>query len=454
MRISVIGTGYVGLVSGACLADRGHDVVCVDVDEDKVTRINAGESPIHEAGLDDLLRAHVGRRLRATTDLGTAIAGTDLTLICVGTPSREGDIDLTQVTRSARDIGRELARKTSYHVVAVKSTVVPGTTDEVVLAALEETSGRRAGKDFGVGMNPEFLTEGQALADFMNPDRIVLGGMDARTHDTLARVYESFEHVPVLRVNNRTAEMIKYASNAMLATQISFANEIAGLCSAVGGVDVVDVMEGVHRSHYLSPVVDDGEGAAGPAARRVRAPLAAFLEAGCGFGGSCLPKDVSALAAQGRKLGAPTPVLEAVLETNARQPTRMIELLERHFPDLTGVSVSVLGLAFKPDTDDMRESPALPIVRGLLARGATVRGYDPVARETAREAFAGVDIELVDSLDEAVRGAEALLLVTRWDEFHRLPELLRALDPEPVVVDGRRVLEPVRFGRYEGIGRG
>jgi UDPglucose 6-dehydrogenase/GDP-mannose 6-dehydrogenase len=454
MRISVIGTGYVGLVSGACLAGRGHEVICVDVDDDKVARINAGESPIHEAGLDDLLRAHVGELLRATTDLAGAIADTDLTLICVGTPSREGDIDLTQVTRSARDIGRELARKTSYHVVAVKSTVVPGTTDEVVRAALEETSGRRAGEDFGVGMNPEFLTEGQALADFMNPDRIVLGGMDVRTHDTLARVYESFEHVPVLRVNNRTAEMIKYASNAMLATQISFANEIAGLCSAVGGVDVVDVMDGVHRSHYLSPALDDGEGPERRGSRRVRAPLAAFLEAGCGFGGSCLPKDVTALVAQGHKLGVPTPVLEAVLETNARQPARMIELLERHVPDLTGVPVSVLGLAFKPDTDDMRESPALPIVRELLARGALVRGYDPVARETARDAFAGLDIELVDSLDEAVRGAEALLLVTRWAEFGRLAEMLEGVDPGPVVVDGRRVLDPRDFQLYEGIGRG
>lgn len=448
MDIAVIGTGYVGLVSGACLADRGHRVVCVDVDPDKVRAINEGVAPIHEAGLEALLARTVGAPLQATTDLAGAVTGAEVTLICVGTPSRDGDIDLTQIVRSAEQVGAALRGRSGYHVVAVKSTVIPGTTDDVVLPALERASGLSAGPDFGVGMNPEFLTEGQALEDFLNPDRIVVGGMDTRTQDVLARVYESFHEAPLLRVNNRTAEMIKYASNAMLATQISFANEIGNLCAAVGGVDVVDVMEGVHLSYYLQPFVSGAPGG------RVRAPLASFLEAGCGFGGSCLPKDVTALTAQGRKVGSPMPVLEAVLETNAGQPARMIRLLERHLPDLRGVPVSVLGLAFKPDTDDMRESPAIPIIRDLVTRGAEVCGYDPVARSSARAALGAFDITYAASLEAAVESAQALLVVTRWNEFQRLPELVALRDPQPLVIDGRRMLDPARFHHYEGIGRG
>lgn len=445
MDLSVIGTGYVGLVSGACLADRGHRVTCVDIDAGKVERINRGEAPIHEAGLESLLARHIGAGLTATTDLQTAVLDSELTLICVGTPSNEQGIDLSQVVASARQIGGILAGKDTYHTVVVKSTVVPGTTDRLVLPALEEASGRRAGQDFGVGMNPEFLTEGQAVGDFMRPDRIVIGGVDDRTREELARVYEDFQDVPRVRVNNGTAEMIKYASNAMLATQISFANEIANLCSALGGIDVREVMEGVHLSYYLRPFVSGSPD-------RVQAPISSFLEAGCGFGGSCLPKDVKALIAHGRGAGSSMRVLEAVLETNVRQPQRMLELLERRIPDIDGTAVSVLGLAFKPGTDDMRESPAIPIIDGLLARGAVVTAYDPVARETARAALDGRKVELVDSLEAALVDAEALLLVTRWPEFQDVPGILARKGLEPVVVDGRRVLDRRRIDRYEGIG--
>lgn len=445
MKISVIGTGYVGIVSGTCLADVGHEVICVDIEQEKVERINQGLAPIYETGLRELIQKHIGKNLRATTDLKTAIQETELTLICVGTPSREDGIDLSHVIQSAREIGALLRGKSDYHVVVVKSTVVPGTTDSVVLPALEESSGLRAGPDFGVGMNPEFLTEGQAVEDFRAPDRIVLGAIDDRTLTALDRVYESFEGVPRVRVNNSTAEMIKYASNAMLATQISFANEIGNLCHALGGIDVAEVMEGVHLSHYLQPFVPGSS-------TRVLAPLASFLEAGCGFGGSCLPKDVKALIEQGEGAGASMRVLSSVLETNRLQPQRMIALLKEHYPDLSGIRVSVLGLAFKPDTDDMRESPAIPIVSELASQGAVVRGYDPAARETARETMAGLGIAIVESLDEALTGADALLLVTRWEEFQALPEMVEKLDPQPLVVDGRRVLDPQRLERYEGIG--
>ncbi|MDT8340403.1 MAG: UDP-glucose/GDP-mannose dehydrogenase family protein [Longimicrobiales bacterium] len=445
MRVAVIGTGYVGIVSGACLAEAGHEVVCVDVDPEKVDRINAGRAPIHEAGLDELLHRNVGTRLRATTDLRRAVLDAELSLICVGTPSTPDGIDLRYVLQCARDIGTVLRETERFHAVVVKSTVVPGTTDGPVTAVLEEASGKVAGRDFGVGMNPEFLTEGQAVRDFARPDRIVLGASDARTLQALERLYEAFPDTPTLRVNPRTAEMIKYASNAMLATQISFANEIANLCAALGGIDVTEVTDGVHLSGYLSPLVP-GSG------DRVRAPLASFLEAGCGFGGSCLPKDVTALAAQGREVGTPMPVLEAVLATNRAQPGRMLDLLRIHYPDLTGVRVTVLGLAFKPDTDDMRESPAIPILRELVSAGARVRAYDPVAMDAAREALPDLPLAYAPTLEDAVAEADALVLVTRWAEFQRVAERVAELDPQPVVVDGRRVLDPKRFERYEGIG--
>ena len=443
MRISVIGTGYVGLVSGVCFAEVGHDCTCVDVDVGKVECINRGEAPIHENGLDEILRRHVGTRLRATTDLRRAVLETEITFIAVGTPFDGHHIDLTFIREAGRQIGSALRDKPDYHVVVVKSTVVPGTTDDVVLAELEKASGKKAGVDFGVGMNPEFLTEGTAVDDFMQPDRIVLGGTDDRTIDVQRAVYASFANTPTMATNNKTAEMIKYTSNSVLATLISFSNEIGNLCSAVGGVDVVDVMRGVHMARYFSSPLPDGQ--------RVQAPISSFLWAGCGYGGSCLPKDTKALSAHGAAHGLPMPLLDAVIATNLAQPQRMLKLLDKHFPSLLGVRVSLLGLAFKEDTDDMRESPAIPIARLLIERGAIDSGYDPIARETARAALPA-EVRLVDTLAEAIRGAQALLLITRWTEFRQLPALLEGLAQPPLLVDGRRIVEPATVARFEGIG--
>jgi UDPglucose 6-dehydrogenase/GDP-mannose 6-dehydrogenase len=444
-RISVIGTGYVGLVSGVCFAEIGHRCTCVDIDAAKVGRINRGEPPIHEEGLAPMLGRNIGKRLTATTDLAGAVRDSDITFIAVGTPFDGERIDLGFVREAARQVGLALREKAGYHVVVVKSTVVPGTTDEVVRPILEQASGKRAGADFGVGMNPEFLTEGVAIDDFMRPDRIVLGGMDERTIASQREVYAPFAGVPVIATNSKTAEMIKYASNSVLATLISFSNEFARLCEALGGVDIADVMHGVHEARYFTPTLEDG--------RRVRAPITSFLWAGCGYGGSCLPKDTRALAVHGAAHGAPMPLLEAVIDTNAGQPARMLALLDRHFPSLAGRTVAVLGVAFKPDTDDVRESPAIPLVAALAARGARVVAYDPVARDTAR-AVLPPGTALAPSLEAAIEGAEALLLVTAWAEFARLPELLAGRATRPLVVDGRRMLDKGRIGRYEGIGLG
>ena len=444
MRISVIGTGYVGLVSGACFAETGHDCVCVDVDASKVERINRGEPPIHENGLEALLKKHVGTRLRATTDLRAAVLDSDITFIAVGTPFDGTRIDLSFIREAARQIGVALRDKAGYHVVVVKSTVVPGTTDEVVLTELEKASGKRAGADFGVGMNPEFLTEGVAVDDFMRPDRIVLGGIDARTIDTQRKIYASFAETPTLATNNKTAEMIKYTSNSVLATMISFSNEIGNLCSALGGVDVADVMTGVHMARYFTTMLPNGE--------RVKAPISSFLWAGCGYGGSCLPKDTKALSAHGAAHGAPMPLIDAVIETNLKQPARMLAKLQAQFPSLQGVRVTVLGLAFKEDTDDMRESPAIPIVRMLVEQGALVTAYDPIATNAARPLLPDA-VAFAVSLAAAVDGAQAVMLITRWEEFQQLPALLKGRTAAPLVIDGRRVLAPDAFARYDGIGR-
>lgn len=444
MKVSIIGTGYVGLVTGACLAEKGHQILCVDKDPQKVEKINRGISPIFEEGLEEILKKNIDKRLQATTDLPGAILDSEITLIAVGTPFDGKRIDLSQVKEVSAQIGSALMGKAGYHAVVVKSTVVPGTTDGVILPILEEASGKKAGAGFGVGMNPEFLTEGQAVADFMTPDRIVLGANGEKCMLVLEQLYRAFDGIPKMKTNCRTAEMIKYASNAMLATQISFANEIANLCSALGGVDIVDVMKGVHLSNYLRPAARDGS--------RIQAPISSFLEAGCGFGGSCLPKDVNALIAHGENAGSAMPLLRAVIETNRHQPGEVIRLLKKHFPSLKDVRVAILGLSFKPDTDDMRESPAIPIVKELLAQNARLKGYDPAAHHEARKLFPSNQLILCETIEEALAGVDAVVLVTRWEQFHDVPERIARLNPEAVFVDGRRMLDKHRFARYEGIG--
>lgn len=443
MKLSIVGSGYVGVVTGACLAEKGHSVICVDVDEDKVAQINSAVPPIHEIGLRELLVRHVPRNLRATTDLHQAVLGTDVTMIAVGTPFDGQAIDLSFVNEAAAQIGRTLRSKASYHVVVVKSTVVPGTTDGVVGPILEEASGKRVGVEFGLAMNPEFLTEGQAVDDFLRPDRIVIGGADGKSIEAVEDLYHGF-NCEVIRTNNKTAEMIKYASNALLATMISFSNEIANLCSALGNIDVTDVMRGVHLSRYLSTDA--------PGAGIFEAPITGFLKAGCGFGGSCLPKDVNALIAHGKRAGSPMELLEAVVRINERQPEKLLCALKKHFPTLAGVRVAVLGLAFKPDTTDMRQSPAIPVIMALLAEQAKVKAYDPVAQAEARKIFVNRGLELCDDLHQAVSDADAVVLVTAWQDFKALPDILKQLNREPLVLDGRRMLDKHAVARYAGIG--
>ena len=444
MRVSVIGTGYVGLVSGACLAEKGHQVVCVDIDTDKIAKINQGASPIYEKGLGELLKKNIGQNLTATTDLDGSILNTEISLIAVGTPFDGEEIDLTFIKSVSQQIGKVLCDKNDYHVVVVKSTVVPGTTDNVVLPVLEETSGKRAGVDFGVGMNPEFLREGEAVADFMAPDRIVLGAIDTKTLHVMQELYAPFTDVSIVRTNNKTAEMIKYTSNSLLATMISFSNEVANLCAALRNIDVKDVMKGVHLDKRLSPITADGG--------RIVPAFTTYIEAGCGFGGSCFPKDVNALISHGQRHGLSMRLLDSVVQINQKQPFQVLSLIRKYFPSVCNIPLAVLGLAFKPGTDDMRESPAIPIIRELIREGAYVRAYDPVARDEAQKIFGSDGIHYFATLQQAIEGVQGIIILTRWPEISELPDMIKALDVQPVVIDGRRMLEKTSVEKYDGIG--
>ncbi|MCX6651477.1 MAG: UDP-glucose/GDP-mannose dehydrogenase family protein [Methanomassiliicoccales archaeon] len=418
MKVSIIGTGYVGLVSGACFAELGHDVVCLDTVREKVENINAGVPPIYEDGLEELLKKHLASgTFRATMDL-SAVLSTDMTFVCVGTPSRDdGSIDLQYVLRAAEDLGMMLAQKKGRHVVVVKSTVLPNTTRDLVAPILVERSGKVLGDDLGVAMNPEFLKEGVAVADFLRPDRVVIGASDDRTFQEVASLYRGVD-APILRTDLSTAEMTKMASNAFLAARISLVNELGNISKALG-LDFREVAKGVGMDPRIGPL---------------------FLRAGCGFGGSCFPKDVKSIRAKAREKGVRTDLLDAILSVNGRQPLHMVELLNGRIR-IEGSTVAVLGLAFKPGTDDIREASSLTVVAELLRKGAKVRAYDPQAMENFRRTFPY--ITYCQSVKECLQGADAALILTEWKEFAD-PSLY---GPMPVV-DGRGVTKTIN---YEGI---
>lgn len=419
-RISIIGCGYVGCVTGVCLADLGKEVVLVDVDPYKIGAIINLQSPIYEPGLEELISKN-NSRIFATMDLNSAIEETDLTFIAVGTPSsKDGSINLKYVIEACETIGKTLKKKDDFHTVIVKSTVFPGTTEGIVRKSLEKNSGKTAGEDFGLGVNPEFLREGSAVADFLSPDRVVIGANDPKTADILRDIY-SFAESSLQFTSITAAEMIKYASNAFLATKISFANQIGNLCKILG-IDSQEVFKGVGMDSRIGP---------------------AFFGAGIGFGGSCFPKDVRALVSGAKELGESLTILDAVIAANEAQPLRLLSLLHKHIPEINGKTVGVLGLAFKPNTDDIRESRAIPIVGALLSSGASVIAYDPAAMDNFRQIFPHITYAPSAT---AVLKADIVIIVTEWEEFESLDYHGK------IVIDGRRI-EAARQNAaiYEGV---
>lgn len=444
MKVAVIGSGYVGLVSGVCLAAKGHSVVCVDTNPAVVDRIRAGDPHIYEPGLEELLRRVLDSgTFRAETDTAAALAGVDGAMIAVSTPTTDGQIDLTYIEQAAAAIGAELRRRDGLAVI-VKSTVLPGVTDTVVRGILERVSGKPRSA-FGLGMNPEFLREGQAVADFLEPDRIVLGHDDECARRFLAELYAPWA-CETMFVNSRTAELIKYANNALLATQISAINEIANLAQATGGIDAMDVVRGVHLDRRWNPVVDG---------KHVRPGILSYLIPGCGFGGSCFPKDVQALRAHGRNVATPTPVIDAVLAVNDKQPAQVGRVLRSSVDDLADQTVLVLGLAFKPDTDDVREAPAIKIIRDLAASTRKIVAHDPKATDNFRRALGPVSgaVTYVDDWRPHVKDAGVIVVVTTWPEY----SALTGFDlTGKTVLDARRMFKPSDLGesRYLAIGLG
>ena len=429
MKASVVGSGYVGTTVAACLADLGHDVVAVDIDEETVARLDAGETHIHEPGLDPLVSAHAGDRLTATTD-HAAVADTDITFLAVETPAREdGSIDPAALLAAAEDVGEAVADKDGYHLVVVKSTVLPGVIENELVPAVEQASGKTDGDAVGVAVNPEFQREGSAVDDFMDPDRVVLGtDGDDRALDLLAELYQplvSDWDVPVVETGRREAAMIKYANNTFLAAKVSLINDLGNVCKEFG-VDAYEVADALGMDDRI------GE---------------QFLRSGVGWGGSCFGKDTAALAAAAREAGYEPAMVEAAREVNDRQPRRLLELLDSHV-DVGGGRVAVLGLAFKPGTDDVRGSRAKPVIEGLRARGADVVAYDPLAADAMAAEYP--DVEYADSAAAALDGARGACVVTDWPEFADLDAEFDAM-ADPVVVDGRRIVERRDGITYEGL---
>jgi UDPglucose 6-dehydrogenase len=433
MRIAMIGTGYVGLVSGACLADFGHKVTCVDKDAAKIDGLDAGVMPIWEPGLEALVKANVERgRLSFTTDVTKGVENAEAVFIAVGTPARRGDghADLTYVYEAVRELAKVIKPGT---VVVTKSTVPVGTGDKIVAILKEEGA-----EGISVASNPEFLREGAAIRDFKIPDRIVVGAEDERAREVLREIYRPLflNQAPILFTGRRTAELTKYAANAFLAVKISFINEIANLCEAVDA-DVQDVARGIGLDNRIGPK---------------------FLHAGPGYGGSCFPKDTLALLQTANEAGVEQQIVATVVKVNDERKDSMAGRVERALGgSVTGKRLGVLGLAFKPNTDDMRDAPSIPLVKGLVERGADVIAFDPVAREQAEKILTG--IEYAPDAYTAADGADAVVIVTEWDEFRALDlDTLAGRMRGKALIDLRNVWDPVEAERagltYLGIGRG
>ncbi len=431
MKIAVVGSGYVGLVAGACFAENGNEVCCIDKDPAKVRALQRGQIPIYEPGLEEMVRRNRGlKRLTFTTDLAKGVRASEIIFIAVGTPTGEdGSADLQHVLDVARDTAKAM---NGYKVVVNKSTVPVGTAAKVRDILRKETT-----HPFSVVSNPEFLKQGAAIDDFMKPDRVVIGAEDARAAELMKELYSPFTRTgaPIMMMDNASAELCKYAANAMLATRISFMNEVANVCEAMGA-DVDQVRKAVAADRRIGP---------------------SFLFPGVGYGGSCFPKDVKAMLRFAHTADYDFQILKSVEAVNEKQKLRLLEKLKKHFGSLKGKRIAVWGLSFKPRTDDMREAPSVPLINGLLAAGAEVHAYDPEAMAVAKKIF-GSKLQFAENGYDALTGADALVLVTEWNEFRepdygRMRKLMRA----PIIFDGRNIYNPEQIKAqgftYFSIGR-
>jgi len=432
MRIAMFGTGYVGLISGTCLANLGNDVTCMDVDEKKISMLKSGKVPIFEPGLKDLVEINAReKRLIFTTDAKEAVEKSDVLFITVGTPpDKQGKADLKYVYEVAKNIGRYM---NGYKVVVDKSTVPVGTADKIREMIKKN---QRKEYEFDLVANPEFLREGEAIKDFMNPDRVIIGVDNGRAKDILLKLYQGIERTgkPILVTDIKSAELIKYASNAMLALRISFMNQLSELCEKIGA-DIKMVAKGIGLDSRIGP---------------------RFLQAGIGYGGSCFPKDVKALAQTLKEHGCHSELLDAVEAINERQKRHLLPKIKKIFPNLEGKKIAVWGLAFKPKTDDMREAPSITIINELQKLGVQIKAFDPVAVEEAKKHLNNVEYGI--NPYETIKDCDALVVCTEWDEFRALDlQAIKTLLKEPNIIDGRNIYEPTEMKElgfnYFGVGR-
>lgn len=437
--VSFIGLGYVGLCSALCFADRGFKTFGVDIDEEKINMLNGGKMPFFEPSSQTLLSHVLKRNLILTKNVEKAVEGSDFSFITVGTPtSPEGNIDLRSIKSVAQDIGKALKDKTSYHVVVVKSTVVPGTVENTVKPILTQYSGGVCDLDFGLCANPEFLREGSAIQDILNPNRIIVGEHDRRSGDALISLYRDFYKRPVdiMRTNLSNAELVKYANNSFLATKISYINTIADICEKVPGADVTTISKAIGLDYRISPH---------------------YLRAGLGYGGSCLPKDLTALISFSKKCGCNSNLFESVETTNEHRSIRAVEMIKVVVGSLVGKRIAVLGLSFKPNTDDVRDAVSIKIIKRLMREGADVSVYDPMAMRNAKKIFSET-VTYTHSVFECLKDTDCCIITTEWDEFKSLqPEDLLSHMRFAALVDGRRITDPLVFRdkvRYAAIGLG
>jgi UDPglucose 6-dehydrogenase len=437
-----MGIGYVGLCTAVGFASRGCKVIASTHDAEKAAKINKGIPPFYEPRLQELLEktVHKGRLQCLLNHAVEAVLKTDMTFDAVGTPSKlDGSINLQYIKQSTQEIGKALNKKGTYHLIIIKSTVIPGTTQNLVKPILEKQSRKQCGSDFGLCMNPEFLRQGSALEDTLNPDRIVIGEHDQKSGDTLENFYKDLyveKTPPTIRTSLSTAELIKYANNALLATKISFINTIANICEKIPGTDVNVVAKGIGLDKRIGP---------------------SFLNAGLGYGGSCFPKDVKALIAHSRTLGYRPELLYAVENVNATQPLKAVQLCKRFLGRLKGKKIAILGLSFKPNTDDMREARSIPVIEQLLKEGASITAYDPVAIPAAKTIFDN-KIQYAFSTGECLKNADCCILVTEWDEFKKLtPKDFKRNMRNPILIDGRRIFNSQEFSqevKFAAVGLG
>ncbi|MFH1408349.1 MAG: UDP-glucose/GDP-mannose dehydrogenase family protein [Nanoarchaeota archaeon] len=443
MKLSILGSGYVGLTTGICLASLGHEVIFSDIDKKKLENLKQGIIPIYEPGLEELYKANK-ENISFAEDTKTLLAQSNMIFICVGTPSQEdGSIDLTYVEQACKDLGRALQDAKEYPVLIIKSTVVPGTTDKM-RPIIEAASGKKAGEDFGLVMNPEFLREGIAVEDFLKPDRIVVGAAHEKEKTKIHDLYRgSFPDVDIFTTNPSTAEMIKYTSNCFFATCISFSNEVSNICEAFGNIKQRDVLYGLTLDKRIKPIIDG---------KRLTPGVVSFLAAGCGYGGSCFPKDVNAIISHASKQGYVPHLLKDVAAINTKQMLFIVDKTEQTAGNLDGRRIAILGLAFKPDTDDIRESAAITLINILKKKACELHVHDPKAMDNVRETFKDT-LNYHENPQDTVKDADICFVVTSWKEYLILPEsfFLEHMKT-PVVVDCRGVYKDMKEVTYVNVG--